>query len=96
MTLFQFRFISRTVILLVLSGCQDQMMSDDRLTSAISGVLGVPPSDLSLSDRRSDGATNTYVTAHVKGGQSYACTVNGGGLLAAGMINPPSCRPALR
>lgn len=78
----------------LLAGCQDQMMSNDRMTSAIAGTLGVAPSAVTLSDRRSDGATNTYVVAHLTNGRSYACTVNGGGLLAAGMINPPNCQPA--
>lgn len=78
---------------LALSGCQSQMMSDDRMTSSIAGTLGVQPSDVTLTDRRSDGPTNTYVVAHLKNGKAYACTVNGGGLLAAGIINPPTCNP---
>ena len=77
-----------------LVGCQDQLMSTDRMTSSIAGTLGVPPSQVTLSDRRTDGPTNTYVLAHLTNGKAYACTVNGGGLLAAGMINPPSCQPA--
>lgn len=79
--------------ILGLSGCQDQLMSDDRMKSSIAGVLGVPPSSVTLTDRRSDGPTNTYVLAHVAGGKTYACTVNGGGVLAFGMMNPPTCQP---
>ena len=77
-----------------LAGCQDQLLSNDRMTSSIAGVLGVSPSAVTLSDRRSDGPTNTYVLAHVAGGKTYACTVNGGGVLAMGMTNPPTCQPA--
>jgi hypothetical protein len=77
-----------------LAGCQDQLLSNDRMASSIAGVLGVPPSAVTLSDRRSDGPTNTYVLAHVANGKTYACTVNGGGVLAMGMTNPPTCQPA--
>lgn len=69
------------------------MMSNDRMASSIAGTLGVPVSDVTLSDRRSDGPTNTYVIATVASGAKYACTVNGGGLLAMGMVNPPTCNP---
>ena len=78
---------------MALSACQDQMMSNDRMQSAIADVLGVPPSTVTLTDRRSDGPTNTYVLAHLTNGTTYACTVNGGGLLAFGMMNPPMCHP---
>jgi hypothetical protein len=92
------RFTFATPLLLATlfaaGGCQDQLMSDDRMGSAIAGTLGVPPSDVTLTDRRSDGPTNTFVTAHVRNGGTYACTVNGGGALAFGMINPPMCHPA--
>jgi hypothetical protein len=80
--------------LLSLSACQSEMMSNDRMTSSIAGVLGVSPSAVTLTDRRTDGPTNTFVRAHVTGGKTYACTVNGGGLLAMGMMNPPTCQPA--
>ncbi len=79
-----------------LGGCQQQMLSDDRMASSIAGTLGVPITDVTLSDRRSDGPTNTYVIAKVRSGGTYACTVNGGGLLAMGMVNPPTCNPIRR
>ncbi len=82
------------VSLLGLTACQDQLMSNDRMASSIAGVVGVPPSSITLTDRRNDGPTNTYALAHVAGGKTYACTVNGGGLLAFGMMNPPVCQPA--
>lgn len=81
---------------LLLGACQQQMLSDDRMTQSIAGTLGVPPSDVTLSDRRTDGPTNTYVIARVRNGSSYACTVNGGGILAMGMVNPPTCNPVRR
>ncbi len=83
------------IVISALSACQDQLMSNDRMTSAIAGTLGVSPSQVTLSDRRSDGPTNTYVLAHITNGRTYACTVNGGGALAFGIINPPSCQPAV-
>ena len=89
-----FVLMSGLAVILGLSGCQDQLMSDDRMRSSIAGVLGVPPSSVTLTDRRSDGPTNTHVLAHVAGGKTYACTVNGGGMLALGMMNPPTCQPA--
>jgi hypothetical protein len=79
----------------VLSGCQSTLLSDDRIISNTAGALGVPPADVTISDRRSAGPTNTYYTAHVRGGATYACVINGGGALAFGMTNPPLCnRPA--
>lgn len=93
MRFFTFR-VASVAFVIMLAGCQDQMMSNDRIASSVAGTLGVPPSAVTLSDRRSDGPTNTFVLAHLANGKTYACTINGGGLLAAGMINPPSCQPA--
>jgi hypothetical protein len=56
--------------------------------------LGVPANSLTLSDRQTVSATDTEVTATLSNGKRYACTVNGGGLLAMGIINPPTCTPA--
>ena len=80
--------------LLALSGCQDAVMSNDRMTSAIAGTLGVAPSDVTVLSRRTDGPTNTFVTVQLKSGRRYACTVNGGSALSFGIINPPTCNPA--
>jgi hypothetical protein len=83
-----------TIILaaLVLSGCQTTMLSDDRLASQTAGVLGVPVAQITISGRESQGPTNTsYIAQDTKSGATYACTINGGGLLAAGMTNPPTC-----
>ncbi len=72
------------------TACQTTMLSEDRIASNTAGVLGVPASEITITDRRSDGPTNTYYTAKTKKG-TYACVINGGGLLAAGMTNPPVC-----
>ncbi len=61
------------------------------MRSAIAGTLGLSPSEVTLTDRRSDGPTNTFVNAHLPNGRTYACTVNGGGALAFGIVNPPMC-----
>lgn len=73
-----------------LTGCASQLLSDDRLVANTAGVLGVTPSDLSISDRRTE-LTNTYYVARVRGGATYACTINGGNALSLGMVNPPFC-----
>lgn len=88
------RFAAIFCVSLVLTGCQAQMMSNDRMASSIAGTLGVSVSDVTLSDRRTDGPTNTYVVATLSDGKRFACTVNGGGLLAMGIVNPPACNPA--
>jgi hypothetical protein len=74
----------------LLSACQAEMLSDDRIIFNTSGVIGVPAVQLTISDRRSN-TTDTYYTAHTKAGATYACVINGGGALALGMVDPPSC-----
>ncbi len=83
--------LATAVALGCLAGCQSELMSDASIASNTAGVIGVPVSDVTITDRRSDGPTNTYYIAHTKSGATYACTINGGGLLAAGMTNPPTC-----
>lgn len=80
-------------VLAGLSACQSTLLSDDRIVSNTAGVLGVSPADLTIANRRSDGATNTYYTATARSGRAYACTINGGGVLAMGLVNPPTCNP---
>jgi hypothetical protein len=77
---------------LLMGGCAAQMLSDDRLGDNTAGVLGVPASELTLSDRV-EKTPNTYYTATTKDGRKFSCLVNGGGIMAAGMVNPPSCVP---
>lgn len=77
---------------LFVSGCQTTMLSNDRIASHTSGVIGVPVTQLTISDRSQDGPTNTTYMAHdTNSGASYICVINGGGLLAGGMTNPPTC-----
>ncbi len=77
-------------LLVAVSGCADQMLSNDRIRSNTAMSLGQPDSAVVIADRRYDGATNTYYTAHTPRG-SYHCLINGGGLLAMGMTNAPQC-----
>ena len=76
---------------LCLVGCQETLLSDDRIVSNTAGILGVPPSGLTISDRRTEAPTTTSYVAHTKSGETYACSVFGGGLLAFGITDPPKC-----
>jgi hypothetical protein len=75
---------------LTLAGCADRILSDDRIRDNTALALNVPVSALVISDRRYDGVTNTYYTAHTSRG-TYACVINGGSVMAMGMTNPPQC-----
>ena len=76
---------------LLLGACQSELLSDDRIVSSTATVIGVRPDQFTIADRYSD-TTNTYYTARTSGGVSYACVINGGGVLEAGMIDPPTCK----
>jgi len=78
--------------LALLAGCASQMLSDDRLRANTAGILGVSADQISISDRVEQ-VPNTYYTAAIKDGRKFSCTINGGGILAAGMTNPPACAP---
>src|ERR1700741_2357181 len=71
--------------------CQDRMLSDDRLTTNTAEVVGVSPSELTISNRRTEGPANTYYIARTTSGVQYVCVVNDGGILPARTITPPSC-----
>lgn len=73
---------------LAVSGCADKLLSDSRIRDNTALALNDP--GVTISNRRYDGMTNTYYTARTSRG-SYACTINGGSVLAAGMTNPPQC-----
>ena len=77
---------------LALPGCADTLMTDGRLKSSIAMVLHVPVASVTILDRQSDGITNNFVAARTPRGD-YDCTINGGGLLALGLTNPPQCSP---
>ncbi len=91
---FKTGLLALTTFLLA-SGCatiagKTNMMSDDKVVSESAGALGYEPSQLTLLTRRTEG-TNTYVTLRADNGKEFACTINGGNLMSAGMVNPPSC-----
>jgi hypothetical protein len=75
---------------LILSACQAEMLSNDRIISNTAQVIGVRPDQFMIMNRVSDD-TNTYYTARTRSGVTFACVINGGGLLAAGMTDPPTC-----
>jgi hypothetical protein len=78
---------------LLLSACQSQMLSDGRIADNTASIIGADPSTVTISGRHGD-ATNTYYMATLTNGKRYACVINGGGALALGMVNPPTCNPA--
>lgn len=86
------RIIGLGMLVLTLGACQTTMLGDDRIASSTAGVLGVKPDEVSISDRWTMSATDTAYTATTKDGKVYACTINGGGLLAMGLTNAPSCK----
>ena len=83
-------YAAAVLTVVLLSGCAQQMLSDERIASTTAMALGQPPGSVTIADRQYDGATNTFYTARTRNG-AFRCTINGGGLLAAGMTNPPQC-----
>jgi hypothetical protein len=85
------------LLLAALSGCstiaeKTNFMSDSDIKSKVGGTLGYAGDDVTVISRRTEG-TNTYVVVRVKDRKEFACTLNGGNLLSAGIVNPPSCAP---
>ncbi len=85
------------VLSITLAGCstvaeKTNFLSDESIKSKVAGTLGHDPASLTLVNRRTDG-TNTYVTVRTNNKKEFACTLNGGNLLSAGIVNPPSCTP---
>ena len=76
----------------VLPACATTLMSDDRLKSNIAGTLGVQPTDVTIESRREQ-TPNTYTMVRTADGKEYSCVLNGGGILAMGMVNPAQCGP---
>ncbi|TDK22679.1 hypothetical protein E2F46_13000 [Luteimonas aestuarii] len=84
-----------SVVSVALVGCASiagstNNLTDERIKSDTSGVLGYQPGDLEIVNRRTEG-TNTYVNLKTNDGKEFACVINGGNLLTLGMTNPPSC-----
>ena len=75
---------------MTLAGCANTLLSDDRIRENTSMALNLPASAVTISNRRYDGATNTYYTATTSRG-TYNCLINGGSVMAMGMTNPPQC-----
>jgi hypothetical protein len=67
-------------------------MSDSDIKSKVAGTLGYTPDEITLVNRRTEG-TNTYAVVRVRDKKEFACTLNGGNLLSAGIVNPPTCIP---
>ena len=91
------RFGTVCLLAALASGCavvaeKTNFMSDDDIKSKVAGTLGYAPGEINLVSRRTEG-TNTYAVISVKGRKEFACTLNGGNLLTAGIVNPPSCMP---
>ncbi len=74
------------------AGCANSILSDDRIRTNTASTLGVSPDQITISDRKYDGMTNTYYTASAAG-RNYACTINGGTVMSMGITNPPTCTP---
>jgi hypothetical protein len=75
---------------MILAGCANNLLSDDRIRDNTAMALNLPSSGVTISNRRYDGATNTYYTATTARG-SYNCLINGGSIMAMGLTNPPQC-----
>ena len=81
--------------ILVISGCasiaeKTNNLSDDSIKSSTSGILGYQATDLTITDRHTDG-TNTYVNLIASNKKEFTCVINGGNLLTFGIVNPPQC-----
>jgi len=78
-----------------LGGCavvaeKTNFLSDNDIKSKVAGTLGYSPNDITLISRRTEG-TDTYAVVSAKNNKQFACTLNGGNLLTAGIVNPPNC-----
>lgn len=75
--------------MLGITACE-AMMSDERITANTAQVVGVSPTELTISNRRAEGPADTYYIARTTSGVQYVCVISGG-VLAPGATNPPSC-----
>lgn len=78
----------------VLAGCVSTL-SEDRIRSETAGAIGVSPDAVTISNVRHE-MTNTYYTARTRGGEEYACILNGGNIMTFGMTNPAMCTKKAR
>ena len=78
-----------------LSGCASiaestNTLTDVQILSQTSGALGYTKSDLTITNRHTEG-TNTYVNLIAANKKEFTCIINGGNILTLGMSNPPQC-----
>lgn len=66
------------------------MLNDNDIKAETANILGVSPSDLTLSNKRTQG-TNTYYSIKTKDGKELNCMINGGNWATMGATNPPTC-----
>ena len=85
-------YIALALLSAPLSGCANAILSDDKIQTDTALAIGAPVDSVRISDRRYDGATNTYYKA-TAGGRSYSCVINGGTVMTLGMVNAPQCTP---
>ncbi|MEJ6404326.1 hypothetical protein [Yoonia sp. 2307UL14-13] len=78
---------------LLITGCAETTLTDQRLASEAAGVLGVSPASLTVTERRSEFGSGTYYSVRASNGRRYNCVITGGGPLAFGLTNPPDCAP---
>lgn len=78
------------VAVVAVSGCADQLVSNDHLRERTAFVLNVPPPTVAISDRRYDGMMTTYYNASTPAG-SFQCMISGGSINLLGLTDPPLC-----
>lgn len=65
---------------LALSGCAEQLISDQTIRDKTAFVLNEPANTITISDRRYDGVAETRYIAHTYRG-TYSCILDGGSTL---------------
>ena len=73
-----------------LAACQSTILPDDKIKSETARVLNVAPDQVTISNRSSEGISDTSYIASASG-RTYSCTINGGTVLSFGMSNTPVC-----
>jgi hypothetical protein len=66
------------------------MLSESDIKAETANILGVSASDLTISNKRTQG-TNTYYSIKTKDGKEFNCMINGGNFATMGATNPPTC-----
>ena len=84
--------VALMTVALLLTGCADQMLGNDRATDSIAGSLGLAAADVHVVGRHSDGPTNTNFIVDTRANGRFVCTINGGNILTFGMTNGAFCR----